>query len=159
VSDYIKWLYAGNMAQKLYKQSEEDDRERVAEEAEKVFVLLTRAYVFAEKILDVRYKNAVVKTVAVAMADSAWSMGPESVGIVYSGTPPGSLLRRLIADNIASIAYDDTEEGVGWMTFIDGYPREALVDALKATVKMRHKVETAHRSTLISLEPYLELEQ
>jgi hypothetical protein len=159
VSDYIKWLYAGNMAQKLYKQSEEDDRERVAEEAEKVFVLLARAYIFAEKILDMKYKNAVVRTVAVAMKDSDWSMGPESVGVVYNGTPPNSLLRRLIADNIASIAYDDTEEGVGWMTFIDGYPREALADALKATVKLRRKVETARRPSSISLEPYLEKEQ
>ena len=101
------------MAQKLYKQGGEDDSERVAEEAERVFVSLARAYVFAEKILDAKHKNAIVRTVTVAMKDSDWSMGPESVGVVYSGTPPGSLLRRLIADNIASIAYDDTEKELG----------------------------------------------
>jgi hypothetical protein len=86
-------------------------------------------------------------------------MGPESVGIVYSGTHLGSLLRHLIADHIASTAYDDTEESVELMTFIDGYTREALVDALKATVKMRHNVETAHDPSLIPLEVYLEKEQ
>ena len=91
--------------------------------------------------------------------DGQRKVGPESVGIVYSGTPPGSLLRRLIVDNIASIAYNDTEEGVGWMTFIDGYPREALVDALKATLKMRHKVETARRPKLTSFKLYFEEEQ
>lgn len=159
VSDYIKWLYTGNMAQELYKKGKEDDRDRVAKEAERVFVLLARAYVFAEKILDMKYKNFVVRTVALAMKDSDWSMGPESVGVVYNHTPPNSLLRRLIADNFASIAHDDTEEVVGWMTFIDEYPREALADALKATVKLRRKVETTRRPSSISLEPYLEKEQ
>ncbi|KAF2993354.1 hypothetical protein E8E13_001164 [Curvularia kusanoi] len=159
VSDYIKWLYGGTIVRKLYPKSEEDSREKKAEEAEKVFVSLARAYVLGEKIIDVKYKNAVVRAVVVAMTDSDWSMGPESVGLVYSGTPPGSPLRRLIVENFARIAHDDSEEGVRWMTFIDEYPREALADALKATVKMRHKVKEQHRSDLTAVESYLENEQ
>lgn len=131
----------------------------MAKEAEKVFVSLARAYVFREKVLDVKYKDAIVRTVAATMTDSKWSMGPESVGIFYSGTPSGSILRRSIAENIASIAYDETEKGFGWMTFIDGYPREVLVDALKATVKMGHIMEKPDRPYLISLGSYLEKEQ
>ena len=69
-------------------------------------------------------------------------MGPESVGIVYSGTPTDSSLRRLIADRIAHLAHDDAKKGIGWMTFIDEYPREALVDALKSTVRIREIKKT-----------------
>jgi hypothetical protein len=43
----------------------------------------------------------------------------------------------LIADSVACHFYDDSEEEVGWMVYFDGYPREALVDAMKATVKAR----------------------
>lgn len=107
----------------------------------------------------IKYEHVVVSTGVVAMTDSGWNMGPESVGIVYSSTLLGSLLRRLIADHIASTAYDDTEEGVEWMTFIDGYSKEALVDALEATVKMRHNVETARKPSSIPLETYLKKEQ
>lgn len=131
----------------------------MAAEAEKVFVMLARADIFAEKVLDVNYRNAIFRTMAVAMKDSDLSMGPESVGVVYSGTPLGSLLRRLIVDNIASVAYNETEEGAGWMTFIEGYPREALLDALNAILKMRHKVESARRPSLTSINLHLEEEQ
>ena len=159
VSDYVKWLYGGIVPCILYKADKDDKREKVAEEAEKVFVLLAEAYVFGEKILDSKYKNAVVRTVVAAKESSQWSMGPESVDIVYSGTPSGSLLRRFIAESFARLAHDDTAKGVGWMTFIDGYPKEALADAIKATVRLRCKVENDIQKSTKSLDSYLEKEQ
>ncbi|KAF2447343.1 hypothetical protein P171DRAFT_340670, partial [Karstenula rhodostoma CBS 690.94] len=136
VSDYIRWLYSGNIPIKLYEAGE-DAREKVAKEAEKVFVKLVEAYVFGEKIIDARYKNAVVKTVLAVKESSGWNLGPNSVGVIYNSTPSTSLLRRLVADSVVSLAHDDSEKGVGWIVFFDAYPRETLVDAIKATVRAR----------------------
>ncbi|KAL5376691.1 hypothetical protein PMIN06_012041 [Paraphaeosphaeria minitans] len=49
VSDYVKWLYAGRMPLTLYKADADGKGEKVAEEAEKVFVLLAEAYALGEK--------------------------------------------------------------------------------------------------------------
>jgi hypothetical protein len=73
--------------------------------------MLTRAYVFAEKVLDINYKNVIVRTIAVAIKDLDLSIGPKSVGVVNSSKPLGSLLQHLIVDNIALIAYNNIEEG------------------------------------------------
>jgi hypothetical protein len=136
VSDYIKWLYYDTIPNKQY-EAVVNTREERAEEAEKVFVALSESYVFGEKIIDVRYKNAVLQTISTVQKSFDWSMGPESVKIVYEGTHPKSPLRRLIADRVAYSAYDDSSVGTGWMQLFDTYPREALVDALKITVKVR----------------------
>ncbi|KAB2103192.1 hypothetical protein AG0111_0g8462 [Alternaria gaisen] len=138
VSDYIKWLYYDTIPDKQY-EAVANTREERAEEAEKVFVALAESYVFGEKIVDVRYKNAVLQTIIKAQNAFDWSMGPASVKIVYEGTPPKSPLRRLIAERVAYSAYDDSSAGAGWMQFFDTYPKEALVDALKITVKVRER--------------------
>jgi hypothetical protein len=122
-TDYIRWLYSNRISIRLYNAGE-DARDRRAEEAEKVFVLLAEAYVFGEKIIDVKYKNEVLKTVFKAKKSSDWNMGPESVKIIYGGTPAGSPLRRLVADSIAHKAHDDSQEGVGWMQFCDNTPEK-----------------------------------
>lgn len=142
VKDYFSWLYTDSMPIQLYQyNSRNAGREQIAEAAEKVFVELAEAYVLAERIIDVGYKNAVLKTIIAAKKSSTWNMGPESVKIVYKGTPPTSPLRRLIANSIASWADDDSNLGYGWMAFFDAYPKDALVDALKATVKARPKLK------------------
>ncbi|KAF1846051.1 uncharacterized protein K460DRAFT_313111 [Cucurbitaria berberidis CBS 394.84] len=159
VSDYIRWLYTATMPLKLYRMRDEDTREKIAEESEKVFILLAQAYVFGEKIIDAKYKNTVVKSVLEAKESAGWNMGPESVTIVYNGTPSGSPLRRLIADNIARLAYDDSDKGIGWMSFFDGCPKEALVDAMKATVRTRAMVGHEINRNVKLLETYFEDEQ
>ena len=136
VINYIKWLYHDKIAIELYEAGD-DKIEKKAEEAEKVFCLLAEAYTFGEKIIDTQYKNAVVKAMADAHTSSRWSMGPESVSIIYEGTPSGSPVRRLIADRFAHSAYYDSENEYGWMQFIDGYPREALADAMKLLLRLR----------------------
>ena len=158
MSDYVKWLYAGSMPLTLCNADGNDKREQVAEEAEKIFVMLANAYVFGEKIVDVRYKNAILRAAAAAKKSSKWNMGPESVAIVYDGTPPGSSFRRMIAESMACLAHDDAEKGVGWMSFIDGYSKEALADALKATIRFRCKVDDDALKAANSLDSYLEKE-
>jgi hypothetical protein len=154
VSDYVKWLYSNNMPIRLYNGK--DTREKAAEEAEKVFVMLAEAYVFGEKIVDTKYKNVVVRTVLAAIQSSGWYLGLTSIHIIYKGTPPTSPLRRLVADTVAFHSYDDSGEANGWMDDFDGYPREALVDAMKATVKARSRPE---HDTYRCIDAYLEKEQ
>ncbi|KAF1979084.1 hypothetical protein BU23DRAFT_595528 [Bimuria novae-zelandiae CBS 107.79] len=155
VSDYIKWLYSDNIQIKLYHAGE-GAREKVAGEAEKIFVMLAEAYVFGEEIIDAKYKNALVKTVLAAIKSFGWNLGPNSVDIIYKGTPSTSPLRRLIADSVANQAHDDSEEGFGWMDYFDAYPREALVDAIKATVRARPR---PGHGTYLGISSYLEEEK
>ena len=116
--------------------------------------MLAEAYVFGEKIIDTKY-NAVMETVLAAMDSSQWNPGPDSVGIIYRGTPFTSPLRRLVADKVAYVAHDDSEKGVGWMHFFDGYPKEALADAIKAMVRVRASPTNNHSS----ISSYLDREE
>lgn len=136
VSDYIIWLYYDTIPDKQY-EAVANTREEKAEESEKVFVVLAEAYVFGEKMVDMKYKNAVLQTIFTAQKAFGWHMGPESLKIAYKGTPPKSPLRRLIAENFAYMAHDDSGKGVGWMQYLEDCPREALVDVAKITVKVR----------------------
>ena len=43
----------------------------MAEEAEKIFVTLAEAYVFVEKIIDMKYKNAVTVSISFVPTDAA----------------------------------------------------------------------------------------
>ncbi|KAH7392184.1 hypothetical protein DE146DRAFT_790732 [Phaeosphaeria sp. MPI-PUGE-AT-0046c] len=140
ISNYIRWLYCDHVPIKVYNEVKAKRTKR-AEEAEKAFVMLAEAYVFGEQILDVKYKNAVVQAVIATIERSHWNLGPKSVNIIYEATPSTSPLRRLFADSVASRAYDDSDGGIGWIDYIDGYPREALVDAMKATIKARSRPE------------------
>jgi hypothetical protein len=147
---------SGSLPATTYKAGCKMTRRKKAEEAEQTFILWAEAYILGEKVLDAKYKNEVVKAVLAAKEEWEWDMGPESVDIVYKGTPSGSPLRRMIADSIAHHAHNDSEKGIGWMEFIDGYPQEALVDALKAMAKLRDRVVWTPDVDLLPL--YLEKE-
>jgi hypothetical protein len=95
VKVFTDWLYSKNIDVKLYKAGG-DTREKRAEEAEKVFVTLAEAYVFGEKYLAVGFKNAVMHTIFAAIKSSSWNLGPNSVKIIYDGTPSNSPLPRRI---------------------------------------------------------------
>jgi hypothetical protein len=71
---------------KLYDAGE-DTREKVAREAEKVIVILADAYVFGEKIVDLIYNIAAMKTMLAAKESSKWNLGSNSINIIYKGTP------------------------------------------------------------------------
>lgn len=136
VSDYIKWLYSDKMPIKLHNAGE-DTREKKAEEAQNVFVRLAEAYVFGERVVDTTYKNTTMRTVLAAIDVVRYYPGLKTIQIIYKGTPSTAPFRRLIANIIAHTSYDDSEEAYGWVNLFDGFPREALVDAIKATVKAR----------------------
>jgi len=154
VTDYIKWLYLGEIPIGPGIANGVTD-EKSSNEAERLFVPMTRAYVFGERIMDVKYKNAMFKAIFAAQDKYHLCMGTESVDIVYEGTPSGSPLRRLIAADIAHKAYDDSKEGFGWMEDLESYPREALIDALQATVGARFNANIPYPS----VESYLEKEE
>ena len=154
ITDYIKWLYLGEIPIGLGIANGVTDEKR-SNEAERFFVPMTRAYVFGERIMDVKYKNAMFKAIFAAQDKYHLCMGTESVDIVYEGTPSGSPLRRLIAADIAHKAYDDSKEGFGWMEDLESYPREALIDALQATVGARFNANIPYPS----VESYLEKEE
>lgn len=65
VTDYVKWHYHENISIELYNASGHTKGKRAAE-AEKVFILLAEAYVFGERIIDAKYKNAVIETIVAA---------------------------------------------------------------------------------------------
>ncbi|PVH95548.1 hypothetical protein DM02DRAFT_477908, partial [Periconia macrospinosa] len=152
VKDYIRWLYSNNISI-TSNEAAYATVEKRAEEAEKVFVWLAESYVYGEQILDIDYKNAVMKAIFETQKKFNWNMGPASVRIVYEGTPSVSPLRRLIAERIARSAYDDSKSDVGWMHFVDDYPREALVDALKMTIQVRDRPKGGF---VYDVSPYLE---
>ncbi|KAI4606021.1 hypothetical protein J4E83_010288 [Alternaria metachromatica] len=153
VSDYIKWLYQGEIPIRLHI-ADGVTREERCEEAEEFFVQIARAYVFGERMIDVKYKNALFKALFTAQDKFSVCMGAESIRIIYDGTPPGSPLRRLIAADIAHHAHDDSQIGDGWMQDMETYSRETLLEALRATVKVRDKKV----STCPGVDSYLEEE-
>ena len=137
LSNYIRWLYSGNIPIKQLYDTDDETRERRAQEADEVFASLAESYAFGEKIVDAKYKNAVLMAMLAAKSTSGWNLGPNSVDVIYRDTPDTSRLRRFFADSFAIYAYDDSKEGVGWMSYLEQYPKEALVDAIRAMVKTR----------------------
>lgn len=156
VKAYTTWLYTDTVPWDMDSIGRPRQREERAQEAEKVYIELAKAYVYGEKIMDTKYKNMVVEAIVYAISLFHWNMGSESVSIIYAGTPSGSPMRRLITDQAAHLAHDDSKDGPGWMSFFDGYPQEALLDILKAMSKLRRGFKREVTASPTFLEPYLE---
>ena len=152
VISYVKWLYCDKLAISQVLPPDALTPEKKTEEKDKIYVLLAQAYVFGEKMMDVKYKNAVLKAIYGLTNAFSKSMGSKSVCILYDGTPSGSPLRRFIAENTAHKAWHDSEKEVGWGSYFDKCPQEALADALRAMVKIR----PAKVDSLPGLHSYLE---
>jgi len=114
---------------------------------------LAEAYVFGEKIMDVKYKNVVMLAIHKCIASEGCILEPMSAEIVFRGTPPASPLRRLIAVMIAYYASEDKHKRI-WMDLIDVCPKEDLKHAMKVLVRIRKP--TAFPSWGVA--PYLEEE-
>ena len=143
VRQYISWRYTGSVSIPLYYKApatSPEARAVEATEAAKVYIALAHAYVFGERILDNAYTNAVVTHMIAAAEASDWGMGPEFAKVLYDGTLPGCSARRLFADMVGWMAWDDSEESVGWRTFVDGYEKEMLVDIMKSVIRSRKGV-------------------
>jgi hypothetical protein len=107
-------------------------------------------YVFAEKILDQAYKRAILATIAAVQRDAPDFPCAEAFAIIYEGTPEGSPARRLLVDMYAYGADDAAD----WSREFELLPHEALVDIMRAMVKVRR--ENGARPWTEGLEAYEE---
>ncbi|EMD61121.1 hypothetical protein GGP41_010024 [Bipolaris sorokiniana] len=133
VKIYIEWLYLDKNPIKRHKKG----KEMQAGDSEKIYVLLAKAYVFGEKIIDPKYKNEMLINI-------------ESISIIYKGTPSNSPLRRLLATEFG-LRLGDKPPLSDNLNFLDTFPKQALVDILKATVRERKSKPWE----LFSIMPYL----
>jgi hypothetical protein len=129
---YVQWLYHARICVELVNPEDGTDASRSAE-ATKVYDMLAAAYVFGEKIMDPIFKNQITLKFMAADTVFNWCPGPNAATIVYEGTSAGSQMRRLISDMIAHAGSNHPS----WEENFDNYPRETLVDIIKAMVRSR----------------------
>ncbi|EUC35097.1 hypothetical protein COCCADRAFT_91597, partial [Bipolaris zeicola 26-R-13] len=138
VKIYIEWLYSNEIPAKLYMthKANKSNGEQEAREAEKNFIVLAKAYIFGEKIIDSVFTEEVSEKMQEILATSMGWPTAECVKMIYEWTPSNSPLRRLITSNLEDTLWED-ELNSGILDFLDTYPQQALVDALKAIVGTR----------------------
>lgn len=117
--------------------------------------LLSRAYVFGEKFMDMKYKNAVLRRLIETMVALKTFPRSGSTNAIYEGTPSDSPARRLSVRFYAAHPHreSDTES---WTRYIEGYSRDFLVDVLKEVIKVR---PAAHTCEWMEAKDYMEQEE
>ncbi|KAF1970371.1 hypothetical protein BU23DRAFT_649934 [Bimuria novae-zelandiae CBS 107.79] len=97
-----------------------DYRREISESpAREIFIFLAKLYVNGEELIDLRFKNAIMETIA-ATANR----------ILY-GTTQGSSARRMMAEMYARIAH------ATWTQNFEKLLKDVIVDILSLTVKVR----------------------
>ena len=129
---YVQWLYTKEIQLQVSVPNGCSDAKRSAA-AEKMYIPLSTAYVFGEKIMDISFKNAIVSKVVDTYSVVNWSPGPVPATVVYEGTTAGSPMRRLLSYLVAFYGTNHPS----WISYFNGYPRELLVDALTAMSTVR----------------------
>jgi hypothetical protein len=129
---YVQWLYREELMVDVPNPAKNDDAYRAAE-SDKLYTELAEAYVFGEKIMDVAFKNVVIRKFLEVQRNFTYSPGPLPVSTIYAGTTSGSRMRYLICDLITYNASGHKS----WARHFEGYPHEALVDAIKALSAIR----------------------
>lgn len=152
VALYVRWLYRGEL-QLVGLHETAPDFEDTTAASGKVFNSLAAAYTYGEKIMDVKFKNAVVLKFLEAKRVFSWYPSCGVAKRVYQGTPAGSPLRRLLIDIIASNA--NTKDC--WKTYFDKLTPEILLDVMKRMVELRPSLKTRPYQT--SPLNYLEEEE
>jgi hypothetical protein len=103
VAFYVQWLYHNEVQIKLAEPgSYWYNQNKATPELRRTHIELAQAYTFGERIIDNKYKNAVVLKLLESEQASRWILGPEAAVMIYEGTPAGSPMRRLLADLIAN---------------------------------------------------------
>ncbi|KAF2121787.1 hypothetical protein BDV96DRAFT_639873 [Lophiotrema nucula] len=125
---YVYWLYYGKLpTSRNAKPSEEENAK------------LFRSYVLGEQLLDVRFKNAVMTALIATCCHKPNRervyFTPKDVSTIWSGTPPGSPIRKLILDAVAWVAHNGLERG--WMGTIKACSKEVLVEFMEAVLNLR----------------------
>jgi hypothetical protein len=137
VALYVRWLYHSEVQIKLPKAGSYN-RDKASPELQRTYISLAQAYVFGERIIDIKYKNEIMLRLLEVEQASGWTPGPEAAAIIYEGSPARSPMRRLISDLIANNA----SAHLSWVEYFDNYPRDLLADATKAMATLRPPPKT-----------------
>lgn len=150
VALYVQWLYYGSIKIDISKPDAANGEARVAR-GRTIYLELTKAYIFGEKIMDISFKNAVIGRFIKVHSSFSVIPGSNIVTNIYGATAAGSPLRRLITDMIACA---DPANQDGWATYIQLCPRETVNDAILAMATLRPVLNK--RLSWLSVDKYLE---
>jgi hypothetical protein len=97
---------------------------------------LMELYVFAEKIQDTKSKNAIVRALIVYCHEprpnnKVWTIGPAVTRLLYEGTSPGSMMRKVLVE---MKAWDHTNPEY---VLREGWPYEFLTELAYESIKYR----------------------
>ena len=97
---------------------------------------LARMYVLAEKLQDVKSKNAIVRGMIAScyqkrFDNKCYFFGPKSMTLLYQGTMPGSKARKLVVE-MRAYDYTNTES-----LSQEGWPYEFLTELACEFIKYR----------------------
>ena len=153
VTLYVQWLY--------YKEAQDDvstsagtGEEWMSRMSSEKLGKFIKAYIFGEKIMDVRFKNAVMcKFVSASLTLNRIPNGPQ-IFKLYEATLPGSPMRRLFADMVGCA---NMNNAVAMTALLNACPREALIDCLLAMNAHRPTIQP--RPYTQSISKYLEKEE
>jgi hypothetical protein len=91
-----------------------------------IFVELARAYVLGEKLIDAKFKDAIIDTFVAVGAGMSYNPSGRCVNILYEGTPEGSPARKTVVDACGRYAHDSQS----WIEGFEKCPKEFLIDAV-----------------------------
>ncbi|EAT80614.2 hypothetical protein HBI56_203440 [Parastagonospora nodorum] len=128
IKTYCNWLYSGTIPTRNF-----DDEDGA--KSDYIFIDLASAYAFGEQIMDQSYKRCALETLAGVQIGAPDYPCAEAFVIVYDGTPEGSPARRMLVDMYAYGAVDSK----CWASAFEALPKEALVDVLRAMVRVRRE--------------------
>jgi hypothetical protein len=129
---YVKWLYTGKIDVQITKGKYSEER---VKEAESLYAVLVEAYIFGEKVLDTTFNKVILGKLIEVQTEYRRTPGPDVFCTLYSGTPAGCLAQRLLTQFVAHCCHFHGQSE--WDTYFEGYPRELLVDVIKAMVQLR----------------------
>jgi hypothetical protein len=127
VTHYLQWLYTRSIPISSLQGQALEETDIVKIETN-VYMALARAYVFGEKVMDIDFKNAVLREVLEFKRSAKTVPGRGAIEIVCAGTIPGSSMWRLLVDLMANNIFGDPSRA----NCIEGLPQEILVDVIKA---------------------------
>jgi hypothetical protein len=131
VTLYINWLYHPNIETGLPTEKYNDTT--TSRIPAKGYGVLAKAYVFGEKVMDTKFKTAVLLKLIEVEDALEECPGANDAIIVYAGTPAGSPMRQLITD----LAVYNADDGGSWADYFKDIPSEAVIDVVTTMAKVR----------------------
>ncbi|KAF2130102.1 hypothetical protein P153DRAFT_396432 [Dothidotthia symphoricarpi CBS 119687] len=132
---YVNFLYFKTLPTPDLPHKDEKRSEVTLRKIQGYLSVLARAYVFGEKILDIKFKNVVIQSFQTITRDYKVLPMKGFASLIYGGTPAGSPARRLFVDYVAYCACSDGKGA--WHDVIETLPSEMLVDVTKRMIEVR----------------------